>query len=277
MRELWLHLYLNAFKNERSAFLRERVGGRGSAPPEDWGSDRRPHARRSATSDAEAVDDLLAGRSSSNAPGDEDETDARVPLAARDRARRGHQLDVVFDDKLPAVVERTGYRGHFHMVGQWFPKVARLEPDGTWAHFPFHHLAEFYADFGTYDVTLDVPSAYTIGATGPVVESRVAAGAASSATCSRDVHDFAWTAWDLLADARARRIDGVDVSVLYPPGFADVAARDLDAVRFALPYDVGALRALPVPRADGRAPAARRRRGRRAWSTRRSSRRRRRG
>src|SRR6185437_9266999 len=38
VRELWLHLYLNAFKNDRSAFLRERVGGRGSRAPEGYGS-----------------------------------------------------------------------------------------------------------------------------------------------------------------------------------------------------------------------------------------------
>ena len=36
VREMWLHLYLNAFKNEHSSFLCERVGGRGSAAPEDW-------------------------------------------------------------------------------------------------------------------------------------------------------------------------------------------------------------------------------------------------
>ena len=39
---------------------------------------------------------------------------------------------------------------------------ARLETDGRWAHFPFHHLAEFYADYGTYDVTLDVPEGFTV-------------------------------------------------------------------------------------------------------------------
>ena len=69
-------------------------------------------------------------------------------------------LDVAFDDKLPSSSSAPATADSFHMVGQWFPKVARLEPDGTWAHFPFHHLAEFYADFGTYDVTLDVPEAY---------------------------------------------------------------------------------------------------------------------
>ncbi len=40
-RELWVHLYMNAFKNARSAFLRERgVGGRGAGLPHDFGSNR---------------------------------------------------------------------------------------------------------------------------------------------------------------------------------------------------------------------------------------------
>jgi hypothetical protein len=168
--------------------------------------------------------------------GDEDETDARVPLPRELPPGASIDLDIVFDDKLPIIVERTGYRGHFHMVGQWFPKLARLEPDGTWAHFPFHHLSEFYADFGTYDVTIDVPAAYTIGATGPAVESRIEAGRRIERHVQGDVHDFAWTAWDCWK-SRHEVIDGVAVTVLYPPGFDDVAARDLEALRFALPYE----------------------------------------
>jgi hypothetical protein len=145
-------------------------------------------------------------------------------------------LEVVFDDTLPTVVERTGYSGSFHMVGQWFPKVARLEPDGTWAHFPFHHLSEFYADFGTYDVTIDVPSTFVVGATGPRIETRIDAGRRIERHVQRDVHDFAWTAWDAWRTLRAR-VDDVDVEVLYPPGYDAVARRDLAAIRFALPYD----------------------------------------
>jgi len=48
-------------------------------------------------------------------------------------------------------------------VAQWFPKIARLEPNGRWQHFPFYHLSEFYADFGTYDVTLEVPAGMNRG------------------------------------------------------------------------------------------------------------------
>jgi hypothetical protein len=233
VRELWLHLYLNAFKSDRSAFMRERVGGRGSTVPQDWGS---IDLRRLALHDADgATTDLLRALEPKRR-GDDDETDARVPLPREVAPGESVDLDVAFDDKLPSIVERTGYRGTFHMVGQWFPKVARLEPNGTWMHFPFHHLSEFYADFGTYDVTLDVPAGYTIGATGPAVERREERGRLVERHVQADVHDFAWTAWDQWQTSR-ETIDGVEVTVLFPRGFAGIAARDLAAVRFALPYD----------------------------------------
>jgi hypothetical protein len=233
LRELWLHLYLNAFKNERSYFLRERVGGRGSEPPQSWGS---IDIRKLALREPDGTSTDLLNQMELKRPGDEDETDARVPLPREVEPGASIDIDVTFDDKLPTIVERTGYRDHFHMVGQWFPKIARLEPDGTWAHFPFHHLSEFYADFGTYDVTIDVPAAYTVGATGPVVESHVAGGRRIERHVQGDIHDFAWTAWDRW-QKRRETIDGVDVTVLYPPGFDGVADRDLAAVRFALPYE----------------------------------------
>ena len=259
VREVWLHLYLNAFKNERSAFLRERVGGRGSGAPEDWGwIDVRKvvlHAGDAAPVDVWPGAEL-------HRPGDDDETDARVPLPVEVQPGEQIHLDVTFDDKLPVVVERTGYRGSFHMVGQWFPKVARLEPDGTWAHFPFHHLAEFYADYGSYDVTLDVPEAYAIGATGPVADARVEAGRRVERHVQVDVHDFAWTAWDRW-QAATETIDGVDVTLLYPRGFTRLAQRELATLRFALPYYSARYGRYPYAVLDGGAPAAGRGRGRR--------------
>jgi hypothetical protein len=227
-----VHLYLNAFKNERSAFFREKVGGRGSEAPEDWGwIDVRRMALRQAN---EPPVDLWPAAELHRA-GDDDETDVRVPLPSEVASGEKISLDVVFDDKLPIVVERTGYRGTFHMIGQWFPKIARLEPDGAFAHFPQHHLSEFYADFGTYDVTLDVPQNFELGATGPLVEWRVANGRRVERHVQADVHDFAWAAWDKWTSLR-ENIDGVDVKLLYPLGFDRVAEREMAALRFALPY-----------------------------------------
>ena len=241
VHELWLHLYLNAFKNEKSTFAREPVGPyRGSGPPGDGGTiDLRALSLRDATGGAGAATNLLPAvelhRTDSDGAIDADETDARVPLPRDVLPGQSITLDVAWDDKLPSLVFRTGYAGSFHFVGQWFPKLARLEPDGTWAHFPFHHLAEFYADFGTYDVTLDVPEAFVVGATGPVVESHTEGGRLVEHHVQADVHDFAWTAWDGF-HVHEETVDGVRVRVLYPEGYEDVVERQIGAVRFALPY-----------------------------------------
>src|ERR1019366_9013400 len=145
-KEMWLHLYLNAFKNERSVFMREPVGGfRGGEAVKDWGW---IDVRSLEWDDGEQKTDLWKPVEL-HRDGDEDETDAKVTLPREIAPGESVMLTMVWDDKLPSVVERTGYDGSFHMVAQWFPKVARLEPDGRWAHFSFHHLAEFYADFGT--------------------------------------------------------------------------------------------------------------------------------
>ncbi len=232
LKELWLHLYLNAFKNERSVFLREPVGRfRGGGGVRDWGYiDVKKLELRT---EAGPVD--LWKTAERTRPGDDDETDARVPLPTELAPGDALSLDVVWDDKLPSVVERTGYDGSFHMIAQWFPKLARLEPDGTWAHFPFHHLSEFYADFGSYDVTMKVPKGFRIAASGPITEEREEGDLHVERHLQGDIHDFAWSAYDRF-DVLEEGIEGIDVKVFYPHGYHYVANRELATMRFAIPH-----------------------------------------
>ncbi len=132
------------------------------------------------------------------------------------------------------MILRTGYAGGFHLAGQWFPKLARLTPEGVFVHFPFHPQAEFYADFGDYDVTLDVPADVVVGATGERIESRLAGDRRVERYRATAVHDFAFTAWSDFRES-ATTIDGVAVRVLFPPGHERNAEDTLDAVSFALP------------------------------------------
>lgn len=230
--ELWMHLYLNAFKNQGSVFMRAPVGGfRGNAVPSAWGS---IDVKKLVLVEGDKRTDLLPSLELKR-PNDDDETDARVPLPSPVAPDGRITLEVEWEDKLPSIVERTGFHGSFHMVAQWFPKIATIEPNGTFAHFPFHHLGEFYADFGKYDVTVDVPESFVVGATGPAVESKVANGRRIERHVQADVHDFAWTAWDQFR-TRKETIDGVDVTVLSPPGYEDAAERELETMRFALPH-----------------------------------------
>lgn len=230
--QLWMHLYLNAFKNQSSVFMRAPVGGfRGTTLPKEWGTiDVRKLTWKDGGEQRELWPTAQLRRGD-----DFDETDAAIPLPRAVTPGETIELAVVWDDKLPSIVERTGFDGSFHMVAQWFPKIAKIEPDGTFAHFPFHHLGEFYADYGRYDVTVDVPQAFVVGATGTMTESRVEAGRRIERHVQDDVHDFAWTAWDKF-QTRKETIDGVACTILYPPGYEDHAERELATMRFALPH-----------------------------------------
>jgi hypothetical protein len=232
VRELWLHLYLNAFKNERTAFLRAPVAsGRGTAPVADWGY---IDVRKLVAREMDGAD-LWPGADKTS-PGDrDDETDIKVPLPRAVEPGETVTLETAWDARLPSVVERTGHYGDFHMVAQWFPKIARLEPTGEWRHFPFYHLSEFYADFGTYDVTLDVPSGVVVGATGTRISASSQNGRDVVRYRQEDVHDFAWAAWSSFREKTAEA-EGVKLRVLYPPGYDGVAERELAAASFGLKY-----------------------------------------
>ena len=244
MRELWLHLYLNAFKNERSAFLRERVGGRGSAPPEDWGwIDVRKLVLRAG--DACPVD--VWPTAELRRPGDDDETDARVPLPRAIAPGEAVELDVV-------VRRQAAHRRRAHRLPRapstWSASGSRRSrassPTARWAHFPFHHLAEFYADYGTYDVTLDVPAGVRPRRDGPGGRGHVAGGRRGRAARAERRARLRVDGVGPAGRLRTRRIDGVDVTLLYPRGFMRAGRARLAAAALRAAVLLGALRALPV-------------------------------
>ncbi|WP_437649523.1 M1 family metallopeptidase [Sorangium sp. So ce362] len=232
-RELFVHLYLNGFKSERTVFLRSAIGGfRGNEILYDYGHIQ---VKRFAVREMGGADVWPQGRPTT--PGDpEDETDIRVELPRPVAPGEAITIDLAWDAHLPSLALRTGHYGSFHMVGQWFPKIARLEPDGTWAHFPYHRLSEFYADFGAYDVTVDVPERFAVGATGRLVEERRLDGRAIRRFVQEDVHDFAFAAWDRFREMRATTDDGVAIRCLFPEGSEREAALQIDLARFGLSH-----------------------------------------
>ena len=190
--ELQFHLYLNAFKNNRSTFMRESGGShRGFDVEEDrWGD---VNITRIGVQDG---DDLTPAMEYIQ-PDDrntDDHTVVRVPLPEPLPPGETIILDIVFQSKLPQVFARSGYRGNFFMVAQWFPKIGVWE-NGAWNCHQYHNNSEFYADFGIFEVEITVPEDYILGATGKrIKEVKNGDGTVTATHYQENVHDFAWTA-----------------------------------------------------------------------------------
>jgi aminopeptidase N len=74
-------------------------------------------------------------------------------------------ISTPFKVLLPPYFSRSGYAGTQIMACQWYPKPAVFDQTG-WHEFPYLDMGEFYSEYADFLVTLTIPSAYVVGATG---------------------------------------------------------------------------------------------------------------
>jgi hypothetical protein len=121
----------------------------------------------------------------------DDETVMAVPLPQPVEPGGTVTLEVTWTSHVPRPVARTGVVGNFIFIVQWFPKLGVLQDDG-WNCHQFHASTEFFSDFGVYDVSLTVPPAWMVGATGVQRDRRENADRTTTHRYyQEDVHDFA--------------------------------------------------------------------------------------
>jgi hypothetical protein len=249
VRTVYMHMYMNAFESNDSTFFTEkRLTGRSFPSGAEIRDGEWGHiALRSVLqAGAKATWSYVQPDGGSA----RDHTVLKLDLPAPVAPGATTVLDIDFQTQLPRVVARTGYFGTFHLVAQWLPKIAVLELPGErgataprWNAHEFHLDSEFYADFGSYDVTLTVPDKYIVGATGVPQGKPVASspGMLTHRYVQDDVHDFAWTADTRTAPPLVGTWSGpgsppVTVTVLYPPEYKASAAPALQATKDSLAY-----------------------------------------
>ena len=246
VRSLYIHLYLNAFEGRGSTFYVEmaRYGAfrTGLTPKKgEWGYIELGAVTQSGKPLSWKFVHPDGGPAT-------DRTVARVDLADPVSPGGSTVIDIEFHDQLPRVIARTGYFGSYHLVAQWFPKIGVLELPGErgataprWNCHELHLNSEFYADFGSYDVSITAPKEFVIGAVG---EEQGAPVETPEGTRHRfvqgDVHDFAFAAWDqfqtLTGTYQGPGSPKVAVKVLYPKEFAKAARITLDATVESIRY-----------------------------------------
>ncbi len=190
--ELRFHLYLNAFRNNRSTFMVERgaLASKSVRPAEDWGSIEVKSLRVPGGKDLASTLEFIHPDDGNT----DDRTVARVLLPTPVPPGGRVTLEIEFVSRLPKVIARSGYVGEFYLVGQWFPKIGVFQ-NGAWNCHQYHGNSEFYADYGLFKAELTVPAQYVVGATGKRVAERANADGTKTYTHYQDdIHDFAWTA-----------------------------------------------------------------------------------
>jgi hypothetical protein len=191
--EIYLHLYLNAFSGPRTTFMREfqRLSyGNPKLPSGDWGWIR--IGRLTFHDGSDLLPAMEFVRPDDGNP--DDHTLARVELPRVVEPGGVIDLELEFEAQLPRAVSRTGFVEGFHLVAQWFPKIAVFSGENGWNDHQFHASSEFFADFGEYLVTITVPEDWVLGATGIEVRRSVpAAGRQTVVFRAQRVHDFAWS------------------------------------------------------------------------------------
>ena len=209
-------------------------------------------------------------------------TSARITLPTPIAAHGTGTLEADWHFRVPRAVNRRGERmgawgDTLYQVAQWYPRVAVFDDlrPGGWDTEQYLGNAEFYNNYGHFDVSIDVPAGWIVGSSGvlqnptevltPTARERLShvlesdsvrtivsaterGPGKSTAAGNRlvwhfvadTVGDVAWaTAKQYVWDATRATIPGrgvVPVNVLYLPGHAQQFAQGPAVVRHALEY-----------------------------------------
>ena len=239
LRELYFHLYFNAFRPGSEMDVRsrtiadpdERIGGRiAELKPEEQGE---LQVTRLTGQGREQTLEHLG-------------TVLRVRLEKPILPGRTSTFELEFEGQVPVQIRRSGRDnadGIAYSMTQWYPKVAAYDDRG-WHADPYV-AREFYGEWGDYDVRITLDSSFTVAATG-VLQNAVTIGRGYDTGgkalkkqsgerwtwhfLAKDVHDFAWAADPDYVHTTAQVPDGPLLHFFHQPdGATDEAWAQLPA------------------------------------------------
>ena len=160
LRAFYLHLYLNAFRPGSRWSESERREGirRFGFLPDPYNAFERLGRVQA---DGAAVQPTY--------PFAPDSTIAGFPLARPLAPGDSVTVDVEWQSRLSVIPRRQGRQERRFDFAQWYPKVVVYDRFG-WELHPLYLAGEFYGEFATYDVALDLAGDQVVAATGVPVE-----------------------------------------------------------------------------------------------------------
>jgi hypothetical protein len=98
-------------------------------------------------------------------------TSAIIALKDPIPAHASGTLDIEWSFRVPSAAGGRGLRmgalgDSLFQVAQWYPRVAKYDDLRGWDTEPYLGSSEFYNNFGRFEVRIDVPAGFVVGATG---------------------------------------------------------------------------------------------------------------
>jgi hypothetical protein len=180
---IWFHLWPNAYKDNSTAFARQQLrDGKRTfqfAPAQDRGF-------------IDGLDFKVNGQAAKLEFDPQNADIAKLVLPQPLAPGASATISTPFRVKIPASFSRFGHVGQSYQITQWYPKPAVLDRRG-WHPIPYLDQGEFYSEYGSFDVTITLPTNYVVGATGelqnPDERARMDALAATAAA-KKTAKDF---------------------------------------------------------------------------------------
>ncbi|MEE9386162.1 MAG: M1 family metallopeptidase [Nannocystaceae bacterium] len=238
VRRLRFHQYMNAFRADDTLWLRHS-GDRHRSQVRDrdsWGylDIREVHLLLQATPSGGGDAHIHAtARRELRWSEDTEPSTMTVHLPQAVAPGQSVSIEIDFITQLPRVFARTGHSRGFFLVAHWYPKLGVLDDAQGWRAHPFSYYSEFYADFGDYDIHLDVPRGFKVGATGIRIEDSEDGDRRKLRYHAEMVHDFAWTAGTEL-DEQSADYNGIRIRTLFSSSHGDAARQHIDTQLAAL-------------------------------------------
>lgn len=202
--EIQLHFYANAYKSSKTVF----------ASSYNITKDAETEIEIKDISVNDKKVDLIFFQPEVKNPNDS--TVARIELDKTVNPADSVKIKISYKMKIPRSIKRLGYATgrNFFFVSQWFPKVGVFE-EGKWICSQYHPNLNFYSDFGDYDIQIETPAEYIVGATGFEKSKEQINGKNLYRFVQNGVHDFAWFASDeiLSTEKIYRRKDGTELLI----------------------------------------------------------------
>lgn len=237
------HMYYNAFKNNKTTFLTGALGVPISKPQEAIDNGEWAWITVKKVVDGQGNDLTAAMRYIQPDDGNpDDHTVLEVRLEEPILPYASYRLEMEWASQVPQLMIRTGYSRDFYFMAQWYPKLGvyeaagtRFAKEGQWNCHQYHRNTEYYGEFGTYRVSMTLPSQFVVGASGVLVDTKTSDGQNTYTYLAEDVIDFTWAASPHFVEVRDKWAD-TDIRLLIMPEHLHQQRRFLEPAKQALDF-----------------------------------------